>query len=87
MGQVDLALRRRFPLGDAASVEAGLTAFNVLNHPNPGDPVRYADSPQFGQPVSMLSLMLGSGSPRSGLTPLLQSGGPRSVELAVKVRF
>ena len=87
MFQADVAMRRRFPLGDSASVEASVACFNVFNHGNAADPVRYRNSPFFGEPVSMLSLMLGNGSPRSGLTPVFQLGGPRSVELGIKVRF
>jgi hypothetical protein len=87
MFQADAALRRRFPLADSGSLEIGLACFNLANHANPADPVRYLDSPFFGQPVSMLSLMLGNGSPRSGLTPAFQLGSPRSVELGVKLRF
>jgi len=87
MFQADVAVRRRFPLGDAASMEVGVACFNALNHANAGDPVRYRNSPFFGESVSMLSLMLGNGSPRSGLTPAFQLGGPRSMEIGVKVRF
>jgi hypothetical protein len=87
MFQTDAALRRRFPLADSASLEVGLACFNVANHANPADPVRYLNSPFFGQPVAMLNLMLGNGSPRSGLTPAFQLGSPRSVEIGVKLRF
>jgi hypothetical protein len=87
MVQADAALRRRFPVGDSASLEIGLACFNVANHLNPADPVRYRNSSFFGQPISMLSLMLGNGSPRSGLTPAFQLGGPRSVEIGLKLWF
>lgn len=87
MFQADAALRRRFPLAKAASLEVGLACFNVANHPIPADPVRYRNSVFFGQSVSLLNLMLGNGSPRSGLTPAFQLGSPRSVEIAVKLRF
>jgi hypothetical protein len=87
MFQADAALRRRFPLADSASLEIGLACFNLANLVNPADPARYRNSPFFGQPVSLLNLMLGSGSPRSGLTPAFQLGSPRSFELGLKVRF
>jgi hypothetical protein len=87
MWQGDVALRRRFSLADSASLEIGLACFNVANRANRADPVRYRNSPFFGQSVSLLNVMLGSGSPRSGLTPAFQLGGPRSVELGVKLRF
>ena len=87
MYQVDLALRRRFAIRESASLELGLAAFNALNHQSPADPVRYLNNPLFGQPVSLLNLMLGTGSPRSGLTPAFQAGGPRSLEISLKLRF
>jgi hypothetical protein len=87
MWQLDLALRREFRLGDRGKVEFRIEAFNALNHPNFADPVRYLDSPYFGESTSMLNLMLGSGSPASGLTPMLQNGGPRSLEGVIRLRF
>ncbi len=87
MVQADAALRRRFPLADSASVEIGLTCFNLANHATPADPVRYRNSPLFGQPASLVSMMLGNGTPRSGLTPAFQPGTPRSLELTVKLRW
>jgi hypothetical protein len=87
MFQVDMAVRRRFALADTASLEFGVQAYNALNHPQLADPVRYLNSPWFGQPVSMLNLMLGNGSPRSGLSQLFQPGGPRSLVLSMRLRF
>jgi hypothetical protein len=87
MFQADAALRRRFPLADARSLEIGIACFNVANHASFADPVRHRNSAFFGQSVSLLNLMLGNGSPRSGLTPAFQVGSPRSVEIAVKLRF
>ena len=87
MFQADVAFRRRFPLPEKASLEIGLACFNFANHPNPADPIRYRNSAFFGQPISMLNLMLGNGSPRSGLTPAFQLGSPRSAEIGIKLRF
>ncbi len=87
MSQFDLALAREFSLGDSRRVEFRADAFNLLNHANPGDPVRYLLHPFFGQPASMLNLMLGSGTPRTGVTPAFQSGGPRSLQATLRFRF
>jgi hypothetical protein len=87
MSQIDLALRREFRLGEFARFEARVEAFNLLNHPNLADPVRFVSSPLFGEPASMLNLMLGSGTPATGLAPMLQAGGARSIQLAVRFRF
>ncbi|MFB3825344.1 MAG: TonB-dependent receptor domain-containing protein [Bryobacteraceae bacterium] len=82
MSQWDLALRRQW-----RAVEVRLEAFNVLNQAILADPIGYLASPLFGQPLSMLNLMLGTGSPASGLAPMFQSGGARSVQATVRLRF
>ena len=87
MSQLDVALERRFPIAKTASLDLRVEAYNALNHPNVADPVRYLDNPLFGAPVSMLNLMLGSGSARSGLTPAFQIGGPRTLQVQLRFRF
>jgi hypothetical protein len=87
MGQADLAVRRDFRLGERRAIQLRIEAFNATNHANFADPVKYLDSPVFGRSVSMLNLMLGTGSPGSGLAPLLQTGGPRSVQVGLRFRF
>jgi hypothetical protein len=87
MYQIDLALRKQFVLAGDRSLQFRVEAFNVTNHVNFADPVRYLSSGVFGESVSLLSLMLGTGSPHSGLTPAFQAGGPRSVQLSLQLRF
>jgi hypothetical protein len=58
-----------------------------MNQANFADPVPFLVNPLFGQSVSMLNMMLGTGSPASGLAPMFQIGGARTVELALRVRF
>ena len=87
MSQVDLALRREFPWGDRHSVQFRVEAFNALNQASLADPVAFLNNPLFGQPVSMLNLMLGTGSPGSGLAPMFQIGGARSVQAGLRVTF
>jgi hypothetical protein len=87
MSQIDLAVRREFRVADRRTLELRVEAFNALNQANLADPVRYLNSPFFGQSTSMLNLMLGTGSSGSGLAPLLESGGPRSVEAVLRFRF
>ncbi|MFN7919479.1 MAG: TonB-dependent receptor [Bryobacteraceae bacterium] len=87
MGQIDLALRRNFALRERVGLEFRGEVFNLTNHANLGDPVRFLASPLFGQSASMLNVMLGTGTPGSGLSPMLQVGGPRSVQATVRLRF
>ena len=85
--QIDASLWRQLRLYRASSLEFSATAFNLSNQASFSNPVSYLGSALFGRPISMQSLMLGSGSPTTGLTPLFQSGGPRTVELSVKFSF
>ncbi|MBI4907682.1 MAG: TonB-dependent receptor [Acidobacteria bacterium] len=87
MSQLDLALRREFPFKDQRLLQLRLEAFNLFNQTNFADPIRFLSNPLFGQPPSMLNLMLGTGSPGSGLTPIFQTGGPRSIQLVIRYRF
>lgn len=87
MWQIDAAVAREFAFRDRYKLDLRLEAFNALNHPNFADPVRYLDSPLFGQSTSMLNLMLGTGSPGSGLAPLLESGGARIYQITARFRF
>ncbi len=60
--------------------------FNILNHPNFGDPVRTLSSGLFGQADRMLGRSLSPGG-GAGFNPLYQIGGPRSIQLALRLQF
>jgi hypothetical protein len=85
--QWDLTLRRQFRFTERISLQARGDFFNILNHPNFGNPINYLSSPQFGQATQMLNNYLGSGGQSGGLNPLYQIGGPRSIQLALKLQF
>ena len=87
MDQIDLALQRDFALLERRSLQFRIEAFNALNHPSFADPTRFLSSPLFGEPASMLNMMMGTGSPGSGLTPMFQAGGARSVQVMLRFRF
>jgi hypothetical protein len=85
--QLDVSVRREFPLVRRISLEVSLAIFNALNHPAFANPVPYLSSPWFGQPTSMQNLMLGSGTPNTGLPPIFQTGGARSGEFNFRLSF
>ena len=85
--QLDLALRRQLNLTEKMNLQLRAEFFNVLNHPNFGDPVNDLGSNLFGQSIQMLGRSLGVGGVNGGLSPLYQIGGPRSVQLAMKLQF
>lgn len=84
ISQLDLALSRRFGLGERFKLQLRGEAFNVFNHPNFGQPVTRINNPNFGRSLSMLNKSLGFDA---GLNPLYQIGGPRSIQLAVRLQF
>jgi Carboxypeptidase regulatory-like domain len=88
--QMDLAVRRDFPIGEAWKLQFRAETFNIFNHPNfgtissnclgtPGVPG--CTNPQFGQATATLANSLGV------LSPLYQMGGPRSMQFALKFIF
>jgi hypothetical protein len=91
--QWDITLRRQFRFTERVSLQARADFFNILNHPNFGNPNNFLDSspavpnPLFGQSTMTLASSLGSGGQSGGLNPLYQIGGPRSIQLAVKLQF
>jgi len=91
--QWDITLRRQFRFTERISLQARGDFFNVLNHPNFGNPINNLGSgsgmpnPFFGQSTQMLANYLGSGGQSGGLNPLYQIGGPRSIQLALKLQF
>lgn len=87
MHQVDAAVRRPLLAGDRYSLLLRVEAFNIFNHPNFADPVRFLSSPLFGVAPSMLDQMLGTGSPASGLTRAFQTGGARSLQFSLRLAF
>jgi hypothetical protein len=95
--QLDMALRREFPLHERLRLQFRAEAFNILNHPNFGaidNSLR--DGPFTITTMSGTTKYSGFGGARStlnqaggsgGLSPLYQVGGPRSLQLALKLVF
>jgi Carboxypeptidase regulatory-like domain len=88
--EINLAIRREFPIHDQVHLLFRAEAFNLLNHPNFGAinatcgnpaPGSTCTNPTFGQATSTLASSLGV------LTPLYQQGGPRSFQFALKLLF
>jgi hypothetical protein len=79
--QINLALRREFPLRKETNLQVRLDTFNIFNHPDFGyiDPT--LTDALFGQPTRMLNQSFGStGS-------LYEPGGPRSIQLSLRLHF
>jgi hypothetical protein len=81
MWQMDLAVRREFPIHERLRMQFRGEAFNFFNHPNFGHINPFLGQPTFGQATSTLNTSLGT------LSPLYQAGGPRSLQFALKVIF
>jgi hypothetical protein len=87
LSQFDLDLRRQFGLGERIKLQIKAEVFNVLNHPNFGNPVNTLNSSLFGQSTQMLGRSLGNGGINGGLSPLYQIGGARSIQLGLRLHF
>jgi len=88
--QTDFALRRQFHLSEKLGLQCRAEFFNILNHPNFGDPIMtnaLISSPLFGRSTLTLANRLGTGGAGGGFNPLYQIGGPRSIQLAMKLQF
>lgn len=79
--QLNLAVRRDFPIRDSLALKFRAETFNLLNHPNFGyvDP-NYTDA-TFGQATQMLNASLGT------MASQYQQGGPRSMQFALRLSF
>jgi len=84
--QWDLAIHREFPIRESLKLQFRAEMFNVLNHPNFGQPSGDINDPQFGLSTQMLGKSLG-GAGFGGFSALYQVGGPRSIQLALKLFF
>jgi hypothetical protein len=87
--QMDMGVRRDFPIHDALKLQFRAEAFNLFNHPNfgainsrcGGAPGQPCTNVGFGQATGTLASSLGI------LNPLYQQGGNRSMQFALKFLF
>ena len=84
--QLDLAVRRVFPINEQYRFSIAVEGFNALNHPNFANPSPLEGanlaSPDFGVVTQMFNQTFGG-----GVNALYRSGGPRSMELALRLSF
>jgi Carboxypeptidase regulatory-like domain len=79
--QMNLAVRRDFPIHERLKLQFRAEAFNTFNHPNFGVIDSAFGDTTFGQATGTLASTLGV------LNPLYQMGGPRSMQFALKLLF
>ena len=87
--ELDMTLRRQFPIHEAVALQFRADMFNVLNRPSfalIGNSLNVANA-GFGISSSMLNNGLFSSGTVPGFNPLYQIGGPRSVQLSLKLVF
>jgi hypothetical protein len=90
--QWDFAVHRDFPIHESLKLQFRAEMFNVLNHPNFGQPIgnlgtRTGANPLFGKSTNMLGQSLNGNPGGGGFSALYQIGGPRSIQLALKLTF
>lgn len=79
--QMNMAVRRDFPIRERLKIQFRAEAFNIFNHPNFGTINPVFGQPTFGQATGTLANSLGI------LSPIYQQGGPRSMQFALKLAF
>jgi Carboxypeptidase regulatory-like domain/TonB dependent receptor len=77
--QMDVAIRRDFPIYEKLKLQFRAEAFNLFNHPNFGSVDAYG--PTMGLATHTLATSLGV------LSQQYQMGGPRSMQFALKLIF
>ena len=85
--QADIGVQRSFRITEKTGLRFRAEFFNILNHPNFGNPTNTLTSPLFGRSTRTLANSLGTGGASGGFNPLYQIGGPRSIQLALKLQF
>jgi carboxypeptidase family protein/TonB-dependent receptor-like protein len=86
--QWDLAVHRDFAIHESLKLQFRAEMFNVLNHPNFGQPSGDISSPTFGRSTQMLGQGgLGNAAVSGTFNSLYQIGGPRSIQFALKLTF
>jgi hypothetical protein len=80
--QLDMAVRRDFPITERLRLQFRVEAFNLFNTPNYGSISSSVTAPHFGLATASLANSLGS-----TLNPLYQMGGARSMQFALKLTF
>jgi len=85
--QLNLTIRREFPIYERAKLQFRVEMFNAFNHAAFADPSGELQSTNFGYSTQTVSQSLGRGGLNAGLNPLYQIGGPRSIQLALRLVF
>jgi hypothetical protein len=86
--QWDFAVHRDFAIREGLKLQFRAEMFNVINHPNFGQPIADLNDPKFGQSTQNLGQFLSSGIiGGGGFNSLYQIGGPRSIQFALKLMF
>jgi len=90
--QMDLAVRREFPIHENLKLQFRAEAFNIFNHPsfgtiNPNYCSLDPSSPSFSSPCTFGQATATLASSLGGLSPLYQMGGARSMQFALKLVY
>jgi hypothetical protein len=79
--QMNMAVRRDFPISERARLQFRADAFNILNRPNFGYVDAQLGDAAFGLATQMLNQSLAT------VAPQYQQGGPRSMQFSLKLLF
>ena len=81
MNELDLGVRRTFPIVERLNLQFRAEMFNLLNRPDFGYIQPKYGNPQFGQAAETLNESL------TTLSSIYQQGGPRSMQMSLRLEF
>jgi hypothetical protein len=87
--ELDMTLRRSFPIHESVALQFRADIFNLSNTPAfalTGNSLNFANA-SFGLSTSMLNNGLFASGTVPAFNPLYQIGGPRSMQLSLKLVF
>lgn len=85
--QWDFAVHRDLWTHESLNLQFRAEMFNLLNHPNFGQPTGDLDNPFFGRSTEMLGRSLDQIPGGGSFNALYQIGGPRSIQVGLKLSF
>jgi hypothetical protein len=79
--QMNLAVRREFPIHENLKLQLRAEAFNLLNHPSFGYVDDYLSDYTFGEGTNSLASSIGD------IGPQYSAGGARSMQFSLRIMF
>ena len=84
---LDFSVYKDISIKERLRLQIRAEAFNLLNHPNFGQPTGNISDPQFGVSTKLLGRSFDQNVSAGSFSSLYQIGSPRSIQVALKLTF